>query len=430
MGMRISLRLKVALAFSALAILLLAAQALGVKALAETQEEKFINALIADDMRDLLRSYRANPASMPQPDPRLQAYVSQEGGLRVRLPGTVAQLPAGIHELILDGREIHVAVAAFAGSRIYRIYDYGIYERHFKQVNNALMAGTGIFALLTIWLAFGLSGLLVRQITGMAQQVRALRAGAAEAVNPGKYDEIEVVELAETFNDYHRRMTRMVEREKEFAGNVSHELRTPLTAIRTSCELLQMEDAMALNMALKQRERLQRIERAVNRMDELVDALLLLARGEGDARAGPVCLADAVAEAVDGLADALAARKADIRVDIAAELRVEANRSALGIVLSNLIQNAARHIDQGHIRFSYEAGALHIEDTGDGIPPESLPRIFERFYQARPAEDDGRGFGIGLAIVRQLCERNEWPIRIASEPGKGTRVSLYLPVVK
>ncbi|WP_242680951.1 histidine kinase dimerization/phospho-acceptor domain-containing protein [Paraburkholderia hospita] len=105
--------------------------------------------------------------------------------------------------------------------------------RH-KKVIDALMAGTGVFALLTIWLAFGLSGMLVRQVAGFTRQVNALKPGGAASTNPGKYDEAEVVELVEAFNDYHHRITDMMEHEKEFAGNVSHELRTPLTAIKTS----------------------------------------------------------------------------------------------------------------------------------------------------------------------------------------------------
>lgn len=83
--MRRSLRFKVALAFVAATIALLVAQALGVHALAESQEERLIRSVIADDMRDLLESYRTDPASLPPLDPLLHAYVSQEGGLRIAL---------------------------------------------------------------------------------------------------------------------------------------------------------------------------------------------------------------------------------------------------------------------------------------------------------------------------------------------------------
>src|SRR5260221_374907 len=118
MRARTSLRLKVTLAFSALTILLLVAQALGVKALAEVQEEKFINDVIADDMRDLMQSYRADPNLLPPLDRRLAGHVSQEGGLRTALPESVKKLGVGTHEIVLDGREIHIAVDTFGDQRI------------------------------------------------------------------------------------------------------------------------------------------------------------------------------------------------------------------------------------------------------------------------------------------------------------------------
>jgi signal transduction histidine kinase len=426
MHTRISLRLKVALVFSALTILLLTAQALGVKALAEVQEERFIDALIADDMRDLMQSYRMDPKLIPPLEPRLGGRVSQEGGLRMILPAAARELPNGTHEIVLDGREIHVAVAPFGDDRVYRIYDYSTYERHFKRAINALMIGTGVFALLTIWLAFGLSGLLVRQVAGLAHQVKALRPGVVGTLNSGKYDEVEVVDLVETFNDYHRCMADMIEREKEFTGNVSHELRTPLTTIKTSCELLE-QDAAIIE---KSRARLQQIERAANNMIELVNALLLLARDESAAEIGPVRLAGTIADALDGFADALAAKAIETVLEVDSELRVDVNRSALAIVLSNLIDNAVQHTEPGRIRFSYVAGDLCIEDSGSGISPDSLPQVFERFYRASTANGNRHGFGIGLAIVKKICDRYQWSIRIESEVGIGTRVSLHLPLVK
>ena len=426
MRSRTSLRLKVALVFSALTILLLAAQALGVKTLAEVQEERFVDAMIADDMRDLMQSYRADPNLIPPLDPQLGARLSQAGGLRVTLPAASRALQEGTHEINLDDREIHVAVAPFGADRVFRIYDFSTYERQFKRAINALMIGTGAFALLTIWLAFGLSGLLVRQVTGLARQVKALRLGAEGNLNPGKYDEVEVVELAETFNGYHHRMAHMIEREKAFTGNVSHELRTPLTTIKTSCELLEQDVAITG----KSRTRLLQVERAANNMIDLVNALLLLARDESESEISPIRLTDAIADVLDSFTDALAAKAIQTRIDVDSELRVQVNQSALAIVLSNLIGNAVQHTDNGGIQFWYYAGDLCVEDTGCGIPQESLPQVFERFYRATPARQRGHGFGIGLAIVKKMCDRYRWPIRIESEAGAGTRVYLRLPLLQ
>ncbi|MEM5405700.1 HAMP domain-containing sensor histidine kinase [Paraburkholderia unamae] len=423
--MRNSLRFKVALFFSVLTIALLVAQALGVRALAEAQEERLIAALIRDDMASVIKSYQANPALLPPFDVRLNGYVSSADRMPIALPETVRTLPFGTHEIIIDDREIHVAIASMGTARLYRVYNFNIYEKHFKEVINALMGGTGIFALLTIWLSFGLSALLVRQVAGLARQVKTLRLGESAAIHPGKYDETELVGLVEAFNDYHQRMADMMAREKEFTGNVSHELRTPLTAIKTSCELLEQDTAIQG----KSRARLQQIERAADNMRELANALLMLAREDSAREVEPVAMAKMIETALAPFAARLEQKGLDSIIDIDGELRVVANRPALAIVLSNLIDNAVRHTDHGRLHFRYANGWLYIEDTGPGIPAHAIPHVFDRFYQAPSPDTPTPGVGIGLSIVRKLCERYGWSIEIGSEPGRGTSVSLRLPAV-
>jgi signal transduction histidine kinase len=419
-----SLRLKVALVFSALTILLLVAQALGVKALAEAQEERLIDALIEDDMASLIRSFRIDPNLIPPLDPRLGAHVSVAGAVSIALPKSVKDLPEGAHEIIVDDQEIHVAVAPFDGTKIFRVYNFNRYERRFKRVVDELMTGTGAFALLTIWLAFGLSGLLVRQVAGFARQVEALRLGGSASINPGKYDEAEVIELVAAFNDYHSRITSMIEREKEFTGNVSHELRTPLTAIKTSSELLE-QDA---SISPKSRARLWQISRAADNMIELINALLLLAREESKVDIGSVNLAHSIETALAPFTERAVLKGVRVALDVDRTLQVDVNGSALAIVLSNLIDNATRYTDQGTIRFSYAGGSLCIEDSGPGIPTDALPHVFERFYRADSVVASARGFGIGLSIVKKICDWYGWSVELNSGPDKGTRVSLRLPV--
>lgn len=423
MRTRTSLRTKVAGVFSVLTIMLLLAQAMGLKTLMEVQEEKLIAAVIADDMHDLTLSYRGDRTLLPPLDARLNGYVSQEGGLRLMLPASVKTLGPGTHEIILHDREIHVAVTTIEGKRFYRIYDFSVYEKHFKQVIDALLIGTGIIAVVTIWLAFSLSGLLVRQVAALAGQVRSFRLGAAQELIQGRYDEIEVVELVDTFNDYHRRMARMIEREKEFTGNVSHELRTPLTTIKTSCELLEQDGTLSA----KSRARLQQIVRATGNIESMVNALLALAREESAAQPAPLALGETIAECLTDYVPRLAERDINVAIDVDASLRVQVHQPALVIVLSNLIDNAVRHTQGGHLRFSYAAGELLIADTGSGIPAEAQSRVFDRFFRAPPSNADNAGFGIGLAVVKKICDRHQWAIRMESGLADGTRIFLRLP---
>ncbi|MGN6807244.1 MAG: sensor histidine kinase [Trinickia sp.] len=421
--MRRSLRFKVALAFSALIVALLFAQAFGVRTLAEAQEERLISALIRDDMANVLKSYDADPTLLPPFDARLDGYVSAPDRSSAALTASMKALPIGIHQIIVDGREIHIAIAPFGRARLYRIYNFSIYEQHFKEAIDFLMAGTGLFALLTIWLSYGLSGLLVRQVAGLARQVNSLKLGRSAPIHPGKYDETELVGLVDAFNDYHRRMAEMIEREKEFTGNVSHELRTPLTSIKTSCELLE-HDA---SISGKSRTRLQQIERAADTMRETVNALLMLAREETEQDAEPVAVATLIESTLMPFAGRLAEKELKTVIDVDRRVRLLANRSAFAIVLSNVVDNAVRHTEHGRIRFSYGDGWLHIDDTGCGVPAQALPHVFDRFYQAAAQEPTARGAGIGLSIVKKICDRYRWSVELTSEPGRGTRVSLRLP---
>ena len=423
MRARYSLRFKVAVGFSALTILLLVAQASGVRVLAEAQEEKLIAALIAEDMQSLVQTYRSDPTLLPPFDTKLGGYLSEEARAPAALPASVKELGNGTHEINIDGEEVHVAIAPFSDGRVYRVYNFSAYEKRFREVIDALMVGTGALALVTIWLAFGLSGLLVRQVARLVGQVRALRTGEASALNPGRYDEVEVAELVAAFNEYHDRMARMINREKEFTANLSHELRSPLTAIKTSCELLEQDPAIGV----KSRARLRQIDHAADRMNELVSALLQLAREEQPSEVVPVRLADAVREALAPFADVTAAKGVEVSVEVDPEWWVQANRSALAIVLSNLIDNAVRFTDRGRIRVTEADGWLQIEDTGCGIPRESLPLVFERFYQTRGENVPERGLGIGLSIVRKICDLYHWPIELASKPDEGTRARLHVP---
>jgi signal transduction histidine kinase len=100
------------------------------------------------------------------------------------------------------------------------------------------------------------------------------------------------------------------------------------------------------------------------------------------------------------------------------------NRQALQTVLSNLIRNAVQYTERGFIRITYGARRLTVADSGSGIAAEDQPKLFERFYRAAPERG---GFGIGLAIVKQICDACGWTIEVASAPGRGSVFEITFP---
>lgn len=417
MRRRFSLRFKVALGISLFTIVLLMAQALGVRALEEQQEEKFIDQMVNDEMVHLIQDYRADPRMLPPFNPVLNGYVTRYDA-RVVVPAGLQQLTPGIHEVTTDGRELHVAIVPFGHARLYRVYDFSRYERRLKEFIELLLLGTGAFALLTTWLSFSLSGLLIKQLASLTQQVRRFRQGAPLARFTGQYSEVEVAELAEAFNEYHLRMADMIEREKEFTANISHELRTPLTAILTSCELL-MQDAAITE---KSRARLEGIQRNATRMTGLINSLLLLAREDTGAGQDTVNIRQCIEEAIEPFRDMLTGKGVRIDQQVQPDAALQVNRHALLLVISNLVKNAATYTRHGCITISYQWHCLIIADTGIGIASTEVPHVFDRFYRGQAATP--AGLGLGLAIVKRICDRNGWQVTLTSETGRGTQVAI------
>lgn len=222
----------------------------------------------------------------------------------------------------------------------------------------------------------------------------------------------------------------------DFVANASHELRTPLASILGYVETL-MEDA-GDDPAVRQRF-LRIVLDEAQRMQRLVEDLMSLSRIEAEkyrAPASAVAIDALVAEVRAELVDHHGARERAIRLDVAEGLPpVAGDRGQLSQMLHNLVGNALKYGAPGTpvtIALARDGARnlrLTVIDEGEGIPPDHIPRLTERFYRV----DAGRsrslgGTGLGLAIVKHIVERHRGRLDIASEVGRGTRVSVTLPV--
>jgi len=224
---------------------------------------------------------------------------------------------------------------------------------------------------------------------------------------------------------------RMETVRRDFIANVSHELRTPLTAIRGYAETL-VGDVPEGSTAHRFSET---IRNNARRMQHIVDDLLDLSRIEsgGWVPAQAVVGLDTVArDAVTAFGDQLRTKDVELVVDVAAAPEVYADPTALRQVLVNLLGNALRHTASGAVTVRSQpvpdGVAVTVSDTGSGISPEHLPRIFERFYRVDPGRSRVEGgTGLGLAIVRHLVEAHGGRVWAESAPGEGTMVTAVFP---
>jgi two-component system phosphate regulon sensor histidine kinase PhoR len=219
---------------------------------------------------------------------------------------------------------------------------------------------------------------------------------------------------------------------QDFVANVSHELRTPLTAIHGYVEALVDEPSLGPEA----RGFLDIIGRHTTRMERLVKDLLRLARL--DARQEPLertrC---AVRDAFDGvlsdLSQTVEARQHRVSVEIAADaVYVDADPGKLHDILRNLVENAVNYSPpQSAIGLSStrQGGAVHVvvSDSGPGIPPNDLARVFERFYRVDKSRSGPGGTGLGLSIVKHLVELHDGQVSVANRPDGGAAFTVVLP---
>jgi two-component system OmpR family sensor kinase len=244
--------------------------------------------------------------------------------------------------------------------------------------------------------------------------------------------ETELVEVASVLNETFDRLEAAFERQSRFTADAGHELRTPLAVLHTNLEL-------ALSRPRKEEEFREIIEYCLissSKMRSLIDALLMLARadaGQLQANFTSLDLRSVIQNSVSQHQSK--AKGLQLTADVPNKpVLMQGDATLLGMVLTNLLQNAIRHTPpSGDIRVNLivegDTATLSVNDTGTGIPADALPHLFERFYRVDASRNRHTGgHGLGLAICKSLLDVHHGSIRCESEVGKGTRFIITLPL--
>jgi signal transduction histidine kinase len=298
----------------------------------------------------------------------------------------------------------------------------------------------------SVWWQFLLAGAVAALISllgarwlarGMTQPLRDM-AAAARKMEVGDFparietrSRDEVGQLAAAFNRMSAELELLERSRRDLVANVSHELKTPITAIRAHLENLadgiEQPDRDTLQVMLGQTERLGRL------VDELLD-LSRLESGEVPLHPEPIALSPLVTRVISEFSVGRAVTDIELRDEVPVGVGVDADPERVHQVLYNLVDNAVRFTPPGGVvavmaERRGDRVLVHVRDTGVGVGPEHLPRLFERFYRADAARsrDDGGGTGIGLAIARSIVEGHGGRISAESEPNKGTTFTFDLP---
>jgi heavy metal sensor kinase len=287
--------------------------------------------------------------------------------------------------------------------------------------------------LVTGWIFAGRALTPVLEIARAAQRI----SGSNLSMRiPSRRAGDELDYLIETFNQMIERLEHNFNQVRQFSTDVSHELRTPITVVRGQLEVAlftaetaeQYRDAIVNSLA------------DIERLSQIVRALLLLSQAE----TGQVILQKQsldLVELADGITDQfqIPAEGAEIKLTFTANTRHcpgEFDRIQIERMLSNLLSNAIKFTPPGGtiqvvVEREGEEAEIRVEDTGQGIPAEHLPLIFDRFYRVRGPNEPvspEKGLGLGLSFVAWIVRAHGGTIDVRSEPGKGTTFRIRLPL--
>ncbi len=288
-----------------------------------------------------------------------------------------------------------------------------------------LGAALGISALVSLLLAAHLS----RPIRSVRQAAQQLAAGELDARVPPVRGRDEIAELGADFNAMADRLQQLLQAQAQLLRDVSHELRSPLHRMQVALELARRDAGAAAASSLD------RIEREVERLNDLIGQVLALSRLEGGAVAPNFerfDLAELVREIVDDAAfEAGEQRSFACQVPERAEL--EGDAGLLHSAIENVIRNAVRHTPPGTaVEVALERGpgelVLRVRDHGPGLPASELERIFQPFVRVSAArERSSGGYGLGLAIAQHAVRLHGGTIKASNAASGGLAVTLRLP---
>ncbi|ASR42415.1 two-component sensor histidine kinase [Xanthomonas citri pv. mangiferaeindicae] len=396
-----------------------------------TQEarDRVENTLVEDLMNrnidEYARRYYVDPSRNPAaPVEQIRARVVKRDRfeeLRYEQPDWY-ELGDGIHNLSgvdEDGTPFmyKLAVRKTPEEWFFLAYDMTETVRGATQFQRAIFGSVVMVSLLSALIGWWSAARVMSPVSELAKRLsRSGDSSRPQALAPHFPDD-EVGQLASALDDYAFRLTEVVQRDREFNADVSHELRTPLAVIKGAVELLLSRP----DLDEKTRTRLLRIQRAEQQCTDLISALLLLSREERGH--GATDIGRVVEQLFDAHRPQLVGKPLELRLEAEQPLVVDAPEAAVTVALGNLVGNAIKYTQEGEVVVRVRAHTVEVADSGPGLSAEDAARLFERGYRGTHAEHS-QGGGIGLSIVRRLCDLYGWQVRVVPGAVRGVVATL------
>lgn len=292
-----------------------------------------------------------------------------------------------------------------------------------------LMVAYPLILLVLFLIARFIAGRSIKPISAIIQTSNVITKDNLKSRIPLPINKDELHLLSNTINNLLDRVENAIEREKQFTSDASHELRTPLAIIKGTLEVL-------VRKPRNQEEYKEKIDfciNEVNRLNNLVDELLLLARFENQKQSlkiERVSLNAIFLDIVSRNSTIIREKKLECIALFTKDFYVETDSYLFSLILNNILTNAIKYSKVGgvinfNIKETHDAIVFTVSDSGIGIASEDLEKIFDQFYRSKSNEHpEIKGTGLGLSIVKRLCLLLQIDLKIKSKENIGTKVIL------
>ena len=351
----------------------------------------------------------------------VKAYLQSREHLKP-IPGYLRNLGSNVyHRMRVEEKTYQVTIVDLKDDRLYLSFDVTAISRNRSILLILLIMGGLLTTIVLVFSGFWLFRKFLLPVSDLAHEVSSIDPNDRQVRIEDKYRDYEVGLIAQSIDQFLDKLDDFVEREQSFTAAVSHELRTPVAVVATATDLLELKGVTAA-----QQDIINRIKESVSYMASVIEALLFFARDTHksiEKTMPEINLPRICIKVLRRYKEAASKKKLHLRIKIKTRLKVRMSESHMEIVLGNLIRNAIDNTDAGEIKVTLFENGFSVKDSGRGIEADEIELIVQRNHHGSHSS----GFGLGLYLVKSICDMYELKFEIESAVGKGSEFVVHFP---